>query len=144
MIRNLIYISKVTQELSKIEIKELLFKARIKNRENQITGFLICKEGYFIQWIEGPSQNIENLLADLLNDKRHHSLKVVLDRVLETPIFDNWRMLYLPELLNFEKCDFEHVYNSNGDGDILECINLIEFDSLSQFKEFREYNDIAV
>ena len=128
MIQNIIYISKADKELSKFEVKELVFFARVKNREEKITGFLIHQNGYFIQWIEGPSENVLHLLEKIKQDSRHQSLKVLVNRKLESPVYNNWRMRYLTDVEKLKIGDFEDLYSESGGKNIVDILNRIMLD----------------
>jgi len=82
------------------DIRNILETARVKNKEHDLTGALIyCEEGLFIQFLEGPPDNLEQLLTNLKNDQRHRSLTVVYDDWTEARWFAGWRMGFVTESL---------------------------------------------
>ncbi len=54
---------------------------------------LVFGSGVFFQWIEGPPAQVENLIASLHGDPRHHDI-VTLDRSVEkrARLYPNWEM----------------------------------------------------
>ncbi len=91
-LRQVIYISRATGELSHEEIRELVAQAAANNRKNQITGALLYLEGSFIQVLEGDRGAIEALLEKLRRDSRHCDLRLLSDIEIPDRRFENWSM----------------------------------------------------
>ncbi|CAH2602576.1 BLUF domain-containing protein [Rhodovastum atsumiense] len=92
-----IYCSTATRRFSEDELLELLEKARIKNARLEITGMLIYDQGMFMQVIEGPKENIEGLLLHLLDDPRHHRVRILSTKAIEVREFGYWEMAFFRE-----------------------------------------------
>ena len=91
-LRQVIYISQATRDLSDQEIRELVAVSAANNRVNQITGALLYLEGSFIQVLEGEADAIASLLDVLGRDERHHDLRVLSDLEIEARQFEDWSM----------------------------------------------------
>ncbi len=71
----------------------ILMQARRNNRENDITGALICRQDMYIQLIEGPQPAIDALYARIEKDDRHTEVQLEVSATVETRIFPEWEML---------------------------------------------------
>jgi len=71
---------------------------RKRNMADGITGLLVCrynpdyKRGNFLQVLEGPDAQLEDVWRRISNDKRHHTILVVEEGELETRMFADWSM----------------------------------------------------
>ncbi len=88
----LIYVSSVYHPLSADEISELLDVSITNNALRNITGFLIYAEGEFIQILEGKEVDVEFIFDKILNDKRHHAIKVLVRENIKRRSFETWSM----------------------------------------------------
>ena len=88
------YMSNQANVLSEADIDELLFQVREKNKRLAITGLLLLIQGKFIQYIEGPKNEIDNVYKKIKNDPRHNSLLLLDKGSLEERQFTNWSMAY--------------------------------------------------
>lgn len=88
----LIYTSQSVVELTSDELKELAQLARFNNLIHQVTGLLLYGEQQFLQVLEGTRENIETIFARILEDKRHHSIVVVIEEPIKIRSFPNWNM----------------------------------------------------
>ena len=74
----------------------ILMHARRANERDGITGALICRADIFLQWLEGPEEQVRDALARIERDDRHIEMKVhVAERVPERE-FGEWAMLHDP------------------------------------------------
>ena len=88
----IIYTSEAAQGLSSDEVFRIVEQSARNNPGRDITGFLIFRDGRFLQLIEGPLSKLENLLDALRSDPRHHSLKIVDQCAIANRSFGRWRM----------------------------------------------------
>ena len=91
---SLVYISSGTQRFSPDEIVEILRKSRTNNEKRNITGMLLYKDGNFLQVLEGPDEEIAQLMQTIETDGRHRGLIVLTKRPIEERLFPNWSMAY--------------------------------------------------
>lgn len=88
----LIYVSEASPELSSGELFRIVEQSARNNPSADITGFLILREGRFLQLVEGPLLALDTLVDTLRRDPRHYSL-VILSRVpIAERAFPRWRM----------------------------------------------------
>lgn len=94
MIR-LTYISQASKHVKTQDLKNILAKARTKNKERGITGILVFNNAYFLQSIEGSRPVINDLLRSLSVDKRHFNLQVVQAEEIQERRWSQWFMDYV-------------------------------------------------
>lgn len=94
MFNYLAYVSRQSHILSEDDISALLQKCRINNAQNDITGMLIYFDGTFVQYLEGPGDNINQLFAKISKDKRHQDIILLLDGHTDKREFSDWSMAY--------------------------------------------------
>lgn len=100
MFVQLVYISRPTIPVGKA-ILEFVPVAQEKNLEHQITGLIISNEKFYLQLIEGPRNEINQLYSNIMADKRHSDLSLL--RYTDTRVreFPNWSMAHVSlETLN--------------------------------------------
>lgn len=66
--------------------------ASVHNREHHITGVLLYCERRFLQIIEGPVDEIEQLMTRLEQDTRHVNIERILTTSIQERRFDQWSM----------------------------------------------------
>lgn len=88
----LIYTSEASDMLSGDEVFEIVEASARNNAKRDISGFLIFKDGRFLQLIEGETDSLEELMQVLQRDPRHHSIRTVKRTVANQREFDGWRM----------------------------------------------------
>ena len=94
---NLIYRSYSKQNITVNEIQKILNSAHIFNSQHNITGCLIYFNNYFIQFLEGDKEQVENLFYNkIMKDKRHQKIELLLSEntTHEKRLFQNWKMAY--------------------------------------------------
>ena len=88
-----VYCSRAAEGVDDVEVDRIIEWSQRRNVERDITGVLVFGSGVFFQWIEGPSAEVESLIASLHGDPRHHDI-VLLDRSVEKRerLYPNWQM----------------------------------------------------
>ncbi|NIZ11268.1 BLUF domain-containing protein [Pseudooceanicola sp. HF7] len=71
--------------------------ARAFNGPLGISGTLHRQGGTFTQYVEGPTEAVELVKANILQDSRHRNIRVVCDGPVDTRYFDGWAMGYTTE-----------------------------------------------
>ena len=74
----------------------ILVNARHANARSGITGALICRRDIYLQWLEGPEQQVKNTMERIARDRRHTEVKVQVAKVIPERIFGEWSMLHDP------------------------------------------------
>ena len=89
--RQLLYSSRTLGELSPVSLDHILTTSRANNALLGITGLLIHIDGGFLQMLEGEERAVRELYAAIATDRRHHDVRLLLDR--EYPqAFAGWSM----------------------------------------------------
>ncbi|MEV7608482.1 BLUF domain-containing protein [Microbacterium sp. NPDC089320] len=91
---SLVYCSSATQPFGERELGELLAVSRERNSERDITGMLLYRGGEFVQILEGPRSDVEDLMAKIGRDPRHHDVRVLIEEPLHERRFHDWTMGY--------------------------------------------------
>ena len=88
-----VYCSRAAEGIDDAEVGRIIERSPRRNVARNITGVLVFGSGVFFQWIEGPPAQVENLIASLYGDPRHHDI-VTLDRSAEKRprLYPNWEM----------------------------------------------------
>ncbi len=86
--------SNQAQILKEDDIEKLLFQIREKNKRLAITGLLLLIQGKFIQYIEGPEDEIEKVYKKIKTDPRHNQLILLDSGEVNTRQFKDWSMAY--------------------------------------------------
>ena len=74
----------------------ILVNARQANARSGITGALICRRDIYMQWLEGPEQQVKNTMERIARDRRHIEVKVHVAGLIPQRIFGEWSMLHDP------------------------------------------------
>lgn len=90
----LIYTSHVHPDWDR-DLKLLCERSTRNNARDEITGILLCKDGKFLQVLEGPRVNVEDAFIRIITDPRHYSLMLLSRRMLTRREFGDWAMLGL-------------------------------------------------
>ncbi|WP_321279015.1 BLUF domain-containing protein [Marinifilum fragile] len=91
---HIVYVSFSRNQLSELELDELLSEIRPKNLAKGVTGLLLYNDEIFIQVIEGESDTIHDLYNRLQKDKRHTNIVKILEERIDQRSFPNWSMGY--------------------------------------------------
>lgn len=62
------------------------------NRQAQVTGLLLAHEGWFVQALEGPAEQVVETYRRIAADKRHHKAKVLYAGPAILREFADWNM----------------------------------------------------
>lgn len=77
------------------EVGRILMQSRRKNPLRGLVGALCYGDGRFFQCLEGPSDALDGLLADLRKDSRHTDLMILSRADISQPSFSGWSMKYV-------------------------------------------------
>ncbi len=95
MLHHLIYISRAVDHFDDVQLLALLNKARIKNHQHQISGLLLYEDRTFVQYIEGPLAQLNQLKTAISHDIRHSiALYLLQEPNEEGRLFPDWSMGY--------------------------------------------------
>jgi Sensors of blue-light using FAD len=93
MLSTFVYCSRAAEDVDETEVGRIVEAAQRRNLARGITGVLVFGNGVFFQLIEGPSAQIQKLIASLHCDPRHYDV-VSLDWSKERRerLYPNWEM----------------------------------------------------
>jgi hypothetical protein len=92
----IIYVSAAKAYLSDKELVNILSIARKANTAHNITGMLLYKDGSFMQAIEGPRTEIEQLYRNIVNDPSHVQVTLLIKESIGQRAFPEWSMGFRP------------------------------------------------
>lgn len=74
--------------------RDLLATARHCNAELDLTGFLHHEDGFFFQWLEGPTPALDMIAARMERDARHFNMTYLWRGTQNARQFAGWKMGY--------------------------------------------------
>jgi hypothetical protein len=104
-----LYVSESIQNRTNHEIETLVKNSRTFNSANGVTGCLLYREGYFLQFLEGRKEIIDGLLMRICNDKRHKNMQVILKGMVKKRLFSDWSMGHWNMDTFEQKFEFEEI-----------------------------------
>ncbi len=89
-----VYASKInlTQIFEQNLFTDIREQAQSNNQHHHITGFLLFKDGKFLQYIEGQKARCEQLFNTIKQDRRHKEMVVLDQGQLEKRYYQQWLM----------------------------------------------------
>ena len=111
----LVYVSSAVRLLNHEEIDYLLRRARERNKEYGVTGILLYIGGNFMQYIEGPRDNLDIIYKIIQEDELHSGIILVSREAIENRQFGDWAMAY-------QTRDVEGYVGSPGERKLIEMI----------------------
>jgi len=91
----LVYLSFSTDQFDEeSDVSKILEASQKNNPDIEVTGMLLYKGGVFLQFIEGPKENVQNLFDKIGQDKRHRNVKILVKSEGNERLFGNWTMAY--------------------------------------------------
>lgn len=106
----LIYTSTATNEMTEQDLLDLLDEARVKNKQNHITGMLLYGRGCFFQVLEGEEAVLEDVYKKITRDKRNFGHFLLLKKQISERSFPDWTMGF--KNLNFADAETIVGYNN--------------------------------
>lgn len=92
MFYSLAYESQASVPLTAPDLLDLLEWSRGKNARLDVTGVLLYRDGTFLQVLEGPHAQVDDLYATIARDTRHHSVSTLLAEDRSARRFPDWTM----------------------------------------------------
>jgi len=92
MLIRLIYASTATAGVGMNEFKIILKQSQINNHQRDLTGVLAFNSKIFLQGLEGSREQVNELYARLLHDKRHNTVAVLDYAEIEERQWSEWSM----------------------------------------------------
>lgn len=103
-----------TRNLSEKDLENILLAARQRNEKHQVTGVLLYSDGRFMQYLEGASSDLHEILAHVKSAKQHGDLEFGVMTPIDRRAYKSWSMAFVapqiyqaePVLLDREMGDF--------------------------------------
>ncbi|GIL41520.1 BLUF domain-containing protein [Roseiterribacter gracilis] len=92
LLLRIVYVSTATRPLSAATLDAMLVLCRVRNRDDGVTGLLLCAGDQFMQAIEGPPGAVNDLRGRLLADRRHQAYRELLRQDTPARMFPDWSM----------------------------------------------------
>jgi hypothetical protein len=92
----LVYVSLSTLRLPAQagEVDAIVQWSQGQNRNLNVTGALVFTEKRFAQYLEGPAERVDGLMASIGRDPRHRAVDVIFRKPLARRRFATWTMAY--------------------------------------------------
>lgn len=88
----LVYTSREFRPMSEAELKRLVTRSQIRNKQEGVTGFLYYSAGTFLQMLEGDEATVSATFARIEDDYRHIIASILHRGPAEERLFANWTM----------------------------------------------------
>ena len=93
LLYNLVYCSRAAPGVAHTDVARIIATSRRRNPARGITGLLVFGSGVFFQWLEGPRDNVQELLATLKTDPRHDQVVTLSEsEEVRERLFPEWDM----------------------------------------------------
>ncbi|ROQ38373.1 acylphosphatase [Frondihabitans sp. PhB188] len=93
---SLVYTSTAVDTFDDDTLATLLMNSRSNNRRLGLTGFLLYRDGQFIQVLEGDDEVVRDRLRVISADPRHTDVSVLVEDEEAERLFPSWSMGYEP------------------------------------------------
>lgn len=78
------------------EVARILLQSRRNNPKDSIGGVLHYGNGYFFQCLEGERDSVNKVYEKIAKDPRHTDVQLLTMQSIDTRLFSDWSMKYLP------------------------------------------------
>lgn len=93
LLYQLIYCSQAAADMDELAVDRIIATARRMNPAHGITGLLVYGSGMFFQWIEGPREQVTQLMDRICRDPRHERVVTLSETEEERErLFPDWDM----------------------------------------------------
>ena len=90
---NLVYCSRAAVEVDDAAVARIIATSQRRNPAWGITGLLVFGSGIFFQWLEGPREQVLQLMALLKTDSRHDNVvRLSESEEVRERMFPDWAM----------------------------------------------------
>jgi hypothetical protein len=91
---SVVYSSTATSAFTDADLAALLTVSRRNNARAGLTGMLVTRQDRFLQVLEGPEPQVEELMTKIVADTGHHNVRVLLREPVENRQFADWTMRF--------------------------------------------------
>ncbi len=93
MFLRLVYVSNLSDDVSRESIDEIVERSRIRNERDGVTGMLAVDGRRVLQILEGPADAVQMLYKRISDDGRHHEVIEIDRRFVDERHFGDWGMV---------------------------------------------------
>jgi hypothetical protein len=93
--RQLVYSSRwsdIARRDIDLTLQQVVAKSIQNNRLVDVTGFLLAREGLFLQLLEGPERGVQETFKRITADNRHDDITLISDAAADRRLFQQWNM----------------------------------------------------
>ena len=94
-LQRIFYVSRVANGGEPIDVRHILGRSRMRNRQLDVTGMLTFSGRHFAQVLEGTTEAIDELVADVAADSRHADFRLVFRKPIVKREYSDWDMGYI-------------------------------------------------
>lgn len=88
-----LYFSKALADAPTAQVlSEIVGSSNERNTREELTGVLVCHDGWFLQALEGLPSRLSRLLFRLSTDPRHQDMQMIDFRAIDRRAFEGWGM----------------------------------------------------
>ena len=91
-LNHIVYASKATVEIDDAQLLSIQTSATRNNGRRDITGILLYGRRWFIQLLEGPLENLNDVMEMIRCDDRHHEIEFLSRGPSDERLFPTWSM----------------------------------------------------
>ena len=92
MLTRILYISAIAEGVTDIDVQVILGTSQVNNRRLDIAGMLAQSDGHFVQWLEGRTEVIRDMMTKIAGDRRHREVRLLHEESIERRRFSRWAM----------------------------------------------------
>ena len=89
---------------------DILNACHRNNPKSGLTGFLYAEGNWFVQYLEGPRDALEETMSRIHADPRHDDIQFISDSPLDNRMFPDWQMGFV----NANQVALRDVFSSDG------------------------------
>ncbi len=93
----LVYTSEISHAFQYEDISSIINTSCERNPEHEITGALAFFDDIYMQYIEGPRQNLNRLYNNILHDGRHTNVTLRVYGTSSVRLAKSWSMLQIED-----------------------------------------------
>jgi hypothetical protein len=92
MLERLVYMSTAASDLTVPEVRRIVSRAQMRNRQLDVTGMLMLVRSEFLQVLEGRHAALDQVVGYISRNPRHHDIRLIDRQPITTRRFDRWHM----------------------------------------------------
>ena len=90
----ILYVSGARGPTSIEQMQHLLWRARARNRDHQVTRMLLYFDGTFLQYLEGPAAQVQLIYRIIRKDPLHSGITTIVHQQIDSRVFGDWDMAF--------------------------------------------------